>query len=343
VRSLSWGRITALVLIAIGGSAFATPHTLFVSNERSDNITLIDGESRTVVATVPVGKRPRGVQLSPDGSRVYVALSGSPRLGPGVDPERAKSLKADKAADGIAMLERASLRMIRKLSVGSDPEQFALSRDGRTLFVSNEDEAAASCWEIESGRNIFRATVSDEPEGVGLHPTRNEVYITCEERGEVYALDAKSGATIAKWVVGGRPRTVAFSADGARAYVPLEGKAQVAIIDAAAHRVLEPIAIEGRGVMPMCGLVSRDGRELYVSTGRGNTVVVLDLTANEQVASIGVGERPWGIALSPDGTLLYSANGASDDVSVIDVKARRELTRIKVGAGPWGLAIGVKR
>jgi YVTN family beta-propeller protein len=85
--------------------------------------------------------------------------------------------------------------------------------------------------------------------------------------------------------------------------------------------------------------ISRDGKELYVSTGRGNALAVIDTTKNEMTATIPVGNRAWGIALSPDGSKLYTANGASDDLSVIDVKARKELKRIKVGSGPWGIAI----
>ena len=85
--------------------------------------------------------------------------------------------------------------------------------------------------------------------------------------------------------------------------------------------------------------VSKDGKELYVSTGRGNAVAIIDTEKNAVTATIPVGNRAWGIALSPDGSKLYTANGASDDVSVVDVKARKELKRIKVGSGPWGVAI----
>jgi YVTN family beta-propeller protein len=94
--------------------------------------------------------------------------------------------------------------------------------------------------------------------------------------------------------------------------------------------------------MPMDARVSPDGRELYVSTGRGNSVVVIDTATDKLVATIPVGERVWGIALSPDGSKLYAANGASNDISVIDVKARKELKRIKVGDGPWGIAVAPK-
>ncbi len=330
-------------MAVVARAASPAPHTLYVSNERSGEISVIDGASRTVVQTFPIGKRPRGIGVARDGSHLYVALSGSPRLGPGVDPERARTTKPDKDADGVAVVALPSLRILRKLSVGSDPEQFALSHDGTTVFVSNEDEAAASSWEIATGRNVFRTTVSEEPEGVALHPTRDEVYVTCEEKGEVYVLAAQTGATLAHFPVRGRPRNVAFLPDGSRAYVPSEGFAEVTVIDCATRRPLRAVTIENPAALPMGAVVSPDGRELFVSTGRGNTIAVIDTTTDRVVASIAVGQRPWGIALSPDGAFLYSANGGSNDVSVIEVQSRRELARIAVGEGPWGIAIAAAR
>jgi len=85
--------------------------------------------------------------------------------------------------------------------------------------------------------------------------------------------------------------------------------------------------------------VSQNGKELYVSTGRGNAVAVIDTQKNEVATRISVGNRAWSIAVDPSGSKLYTANGASNDVSVVDVKSRKELRRIKVGDGPWGIAI----
>ena len=83
--------------------------------------------------------------------------------------------------------------------------------------------------------------------------------------------------------------------------------------------------------------MAKDGKELYVSTGRGNAIVVVDTQKNAVATTIPVGNRVWGIALDPSGSKLYTANGASNDVSVVDVKSRKELRRIKVGDGPWGI------
>src|SRR6516162_9233671 len=53
-------------------------YQIFVSNEKSGDLTVISGKDFKIVATIPVGKRPRGIHASPDGRTVYVALSGTP-------------------------------------------------------------------------------------------------------------------------------------------------------------------------------------------------------------------------------------------------------------------------
>ena len=49
---------------------------LFVTNEVSGDISVIDVAAQKVLKTIPVGKRPRGIRVRPDGSTLYVALSG---------------------------------------------------------------------------------------------------------------------------------------------------------------------------------------------------------------------------------------------------------------------------
>src|SRR5215467_2782150 len=129
-----------------------TQYEICVSNEKSGDITVLEGGTWKVLATIPVGKRPRGITASPDGKTVYVALSGTPISGPpaldangnpilnkGKDDDDDDDKKADKSADGIAVVDLAQKKVLRKISAGSDPEQFALSSDGTRLYISNED------------------------------------------------------------------------------------------------------------------------------------------------------------------------------------------------------------
>src|SRR5690348_15440080 len=131
-------RLFLLWLVTLGatlGRAESPNYSVFVSNERSGDITVIDGRSDAVVATFSVGKRPRGIHAAPDGQRVFVTLSGSPRMAPGVDENRAP---ADKTADGLGVIDVAARKLIDRWHVGSDPEQFAVSKDGSFAFIANE-------------------------------------------------------------------------------------------------------------------------------------------------------------------------------------------------------------
>jgi len=115
----------------------------YVTNEASEELSVIDTRTDSVIATIPVGTRPRGVRLTPDGKTIFVALSGSPRCPPTMPDEECEKLKADKSKDGIAVVDAAARKVMRVLPGGSDPENFDISKDGSTLFVSNEDAGEA--------------------------------------------------------------------------------------------------------------------------------------------------------------------------------------------------------
>src|SRR2546422_9797767 len=61
---------------------------VYVTNEASGDLTVIDASTQAVIATAPLGKRPRGIKASPDGRTLYVALSGSPSAPPGTDESK---------------------------------------------------------------------------------------------------------------------------------------------------------------------------------------------------------------------------------------------------------------
>ena len=75
--------LVALLAVTVSPrAAHAASYQIVVSNERSNDVTVISGTDYSVLATIPVGKRPRGIHGSPDGKLVYVALSGTPIAAP---------------------------------------------------------------------------------------------------------------------------------------------------------------------------------------------------------------------------------------------------------------------
>ncbi len=324
--------VSAILSALTGLSLPAAGYHVYVTNERSGDVTVINGSDFSVAATIPVGKRPRGIHLSPDGRVVYVALSGTPIEAPPQIDAHGNPIfdkkkggddddNADKAADGIGVLDIAAKKLTGKLNAGSDPEEFALSRDGRRIYISNEDTKTASVINIASGKLEHIIPVGQEPEGVTTTPDGRQFYVTCEAGGDIYVIDADSYSTVTHFKVNGRPRSVAFLSAGGVGFIPSESAGELS------------------GSRPMRVKWATDERRLYVSNGRAGTISVFDAHSYELLDTIKVGTRPWGIGLSPDGKFLFTANGPSNDVSVVDLKTNKEVSRIKAGSSPWGIAI----
>ncbi|HEX4343856.1 MAG TPA: beta-propeller fold lactonase family protein [Verrucomicrobiae bacterium] len=325
-------------------------YQIFVSDEKSGDITVISGGDFQVTATFPAGKRPRGIHASPDGKTVYVALSGTPiepppKLDANGNPIFEKghdddddNVKADKTADGIGLVDAVQKKFLRKIPAGSDPEQFCLSPDGTRIYIANEDVGAATVLDSATGKTLTFIPVTREPEGVGASPDGKFFYVTCETGGDVFAIDAKTFKILGHIVVHPRPRSVAFLPDGTRAFIPSESVGELNVIDTANQKLLKVITLP-KGSRPMTVKVSADGKKVYASTGRGGTVCVVDANTFEVLNTITVGKRPWGIDLSPDGKYLFSANGPSDDISVVDLATEKEITRVKSPGSPWGVVV----
>jgi YVTN family beta-propeller protein len=337
----------------VHGQAGST-YQVFVSNERSGDVTVVNGSDFKVVGTIPVGKRPRGIQASPDGKTVYVALSGTPIAAPPqldahgnpifkrkADDDDDESANSDKSADGIGVVDVAQRKLTGKISAGSDPEEFSLSKDGSRLYVSNEDVKTASVINIATGKVEHIILVAQEPEGVATTPDGKQFYVTCEAGGEIFVVDVATYKTVGEFKVNVRPRSVDFLPGSGIGFIPSESFAQLNVIDTVNFKVLKIIALP-EGSRPERVRVAPNGRKVYVSNGRSGTVSVLDSHTYEVLDAIKVGTRPWGIVISPDGKYLYSANGPSNDVSVVDLATDKEVARVKAGASPWGLAIVAK-
>src|SRR5258706_15886456 len=89
---------------------------IYVTNEKSGDLSEIDSSTLQVIATIPLGKRPRGIHASPDHRFLYMDLSGSPIARPGVD--ESKLPPPDKSADGIGVFDVQQNKLIRTIRSG---------------------------------------------------------------------------------------------------------------------------------------------------------------------------------------------------------------------------------
>src|SRR5215468_10649557 len=106
--------LSGLVLATAPAHAFIA----YVSNEKSNTVTVIDTESWTVTKTIKVGQRPRGIDFTRDGRFVMVAVGDD---------------------DTIQVIDAKTQEIVDTLPSGPDPELFAQEPAGKTLYVENKN------------------------------------------------------------------------------------------------------------------------------------------------------------------------------------------------------------
>jgi YVTN family beta-propeller protein len=323
------------VLVAPASPAANANWRFYVTNETSGNLTVIDGASRKAVATIPLGKRPRGIQPSPGNRYLYIAMSGSPIAPPGT--HESKLPPPDRTADGIGVFDIETHQVIRTLRGVSDPEQLAVSADGKQIYVASEDAGKAIVLDANSGRQLAALDVGGEPEGTARSPDGRYIYMSSEADHRVSVIDTRTHKIAAQIAVGLRPRAIAFAHSVDRAYVSGEADGTITIIDTQRFVPLQTFHFDNKAARPMGLVAAPDDRYLFVTTGRGGTVARIDLKRMQLDGEVQVGTRPWGLAMSPDGQVLATANGPSNDVTLIDARRFTIIGKVPAGQGPWGV------
>ena len=350
MRHVAWWPLVMLVVFGLSGSilevAAASSNAMtaraYVSNEDGASVSVLDTESATKIINIDVGKRPRGLKLSRDGSRLFVAVSGLPKCPPSTPDEECAKRERDLKADGIAVVDTSTRKLIKVLAAGSDPEQFAMSNDGKHLYVANEDVGLLSVVDVEAGKVIRRIEVGQEPEGVALSPDGRWVLVSNESDNSVSVIDTRTLKVTRTVPAGKRPRDMAFAPDGDTVYVSGELDASLNRMSVTRNEPAQRVLQLREQARPMAVVLDSPRNRLYLSTGRGGTVAIIDTRQApvKLIKEVPVGTRPWGIALSADGRHLFTANGPSNDVSVIDTATLTEVKRIPVGNSPWGVVLG---
>ena len=91
---------------------------IFVSNEKTNNLIVLDPKTYKVVKDIKTSRRPRDMHFSADRSKLYVACGDD---------------------DVIDIIDVAKLEVIGKLATGPSPETFAIDEKRRRIYVANEE------------------------------------------------------------------------------------------------------------------------------------------------------------------------------------------------------------
>ena len=296
--------------------ARAADGLLWVSNQRSASISVINPATRTVVRTIvlPRASQPVGLVMSPSSAQAFVALQASGQL-----------LRFDSA----------SYTQTGALALGPQITQVSVSATGAQVYVSRfitpplpgESTAVVSTPATAGGQVL-------EVNATSMSLTRTIVLTH-----STLADGENQGRGVPNYL-----GAAVISPDGSQAYVPgkLDNVLRGTLRDgqalnfqntvrAASSRLLLTGAAAGsedlarrldhdNASLASAALFDRRGSLLFVALETSREVAVLDAHGGRELMRFEVGRAPQGLALASDGKTLFVNNFMDRSVSAHDLR-----------------------
>jgi DNA-binding beta-propeller fold protein YncE len=309
-------RRTALLLPLLG---FATPALAdapplaMVMNSGEASVSLIDMNTRKVVGTVATLREPSHWALSPDRSKLYIAdASGNalfvlnPRTGAamgseriadpyqlGYTPDQTYLVVNALRINHVDVYDAATLKLVKRFSVGSMPSHLDFSPDSRWSFNSMQGSNTLVSLDLGSMTVRWKKRVGPTPAGVLW--LNGKVLVCLMGSNGLVEVDPVSGDVLRHVETGVGAHNLFLTEDGKTLYVSNRLGGSLTALDPTTLTVRRTYTLPGgpddMGVAP-------DGK-LWIAMRFAETVAVLDPESGVY-ESIDVGRSPHGIFLNTE-------------------------------------------
>lgn len=295
------------------------------------------------IASIPVGRPPTFLAISPDGRRVFAAstnqlvivdtaanaVQGTAAIPPYVntvavttDGRRVLSVGVRGASLTVVDADTAQVLTPIPLILGIDPGGFgrmAASPDGGSVWVTNQTKEYLAIAPLGGGTAV-ESLLDMRPTDVTFAPDGRTVYVTgCRDfcsTGTIEQLDVATRNVMRRLVTGPSPYRFAISPDGTRGYTTNLASPSLSILDLGSGAVTATVPV---GVEPTGLALSPDGSRVYVASQTAGTLAVIDAQSGAVQRTRQMPSQPREIVVSPDGRRVYvSVQGA---VLVLDAAA----------------------
>ncbi len=209
----------------------------------------------------------------------------------------------------------------KQIPVSDLPMNMELSKDGRFLLVTTNGngEQEVDIIDVQSQQTIQKITVKKSWLGLAFSPDNKRFFVSGGDDNEVLIFTFDNGkATEAGKIL-------------------LGSKEYHALDNAARNRART--AGKGEFAFPAGIAASPDGKRLYVAENLTNKVAVVDLSNNQVITKINVGDYPYDCTISKDGKRVYVSNWGTRSIAVIDPATNQVVGNIQTGDHPNDLEL----
>ena len=339
---------------------------MYVIAQDTDELLVVDIETRVVISKIKVGKHPHSVILDKAGNKAYVSNQWS---------------------DNVSIIDLEHLTIVASLQTGNGPSGLMLDAEEQFLYVVNTFASDVSIFDLSNREEIRRLQTGNDPTGITLSPSGDQCLVTARRAN----LSDYNETLITELTLINTRNQRALKQNVESAYL-MENAAYTPQGDLILFTLIRPknqlpsVQVEGGwmmthgfGVMETDGSgritqflldepnayypdpfdieIDADGKRAFVTSSgvdrisvialdsiryllkegdeeaRKNYANNLNMSSRFIVKRIPTGANPKGMSLSADGKKLYVAEQLNDRISIIDTEKLIKTNEIDLG-GP---------
>jgi len=291
--------------IGVGSTPYAIAYDasngyLYVVNEVSDNVTVIDGTNNSVVVpSIGVGSQPFAIAYDASNGHLYVPNTGS---------------------DNVTVIDGTNNSVVvPSIGVGDFPDAITYDASNSYLYVANDYTDNVTVIDGANNSVVMPSIgVGSVPEAIAYDPSNGYLYVANSGSNNVTVIDGANNTVVVPSIrVGHLPEAIAYDPSNGYLYVVNTGSGNVTVIDGASNTVVVPSI--GVGFEPFAIACDPLNGYLYVANyGSGNVTVIDGVSNSVVVPSIGGDPTPSGIAYDPLNGYVYVGGGGANNVTAIN-------------------------
>ena len=312
-------------LIACGSITFAQtppapnlaePKLAIVLNSAEASVSLIDIPTRKVIKTIPVGKEPHHLMITPDQKILLIA---------------------NAAGNDVQLMNPVNGELTGKIPEIIDPYQIGYSPNHK-WFIANGNRLDRVDIYAADGANLKLAKtikLAKTPSHIAYTSDSKIAFITLQDSSELAAIDLATQTLLWKMPTGNTPAGLWMTPGDQYLLVGITGEDNVQVIDWKNRKEVKRIST-GKGAHNFRPL--GDKKQVFVSNRIASTISLINMQTLEKVGDItGLPSGPDDMEITPDGKTMWVTFRFAKKVGVIDISSMKLIATIPVGKSPHGV------
>jgi YVTN family beta-propeller protein len=236
-------------------------------------------------------------------------------------------------SDSVSIIDPATYKVIKTVSVPHSPEHVVPSWDLRTLWVNSDQGNALTPIDPSSGQFSKPMAIND-PYNLYFTPDGHNAVVMAEAAHQIVFRDPHTMA-VHKTV----PVTcdgvnhADFSPDGRYFIASCEFSGDLIKVDTAKEEIIGKIHLPAGHPMPQDVKISPDGKTWYVADMQTSGLWILDGDAFTAPKFLATGKGAHGLYVSRDSKTLYITNRGEGSVSLLDFTSRALVGKWQIPGG----------